>query len=153
LEIGTFTGYSSLCIARGLRPESTLICLDENEDWTRIARRYWNQAGLASRIDLRLGPALLSLASLEQDPPLDIVFIDADKPRYDDYYEKVLPLVRPGGLLLFDNMLWGGRILEKNTQDESALALHALNLKLTTDDRVDNVLLPMADGIQLCRKR
>jgi len=153
LEIGTFTGYSALCLARGLAPQGTLVCLDQDETWTNMARRFWEQAGLASHIDLRLGPALASLTALAKNPPFDLAFIDADKTQYDTYYERVLPLVRTGGLILFDNMLWSGRILEDKPQDEATRALDALNHKLTADDRVDNVLLPLADGIQLCRKR
>lgn len=153
LEIGTFTGYSALCIARGLRPGGKLTCLDASREWTAIARGFWKQAGLDSQIDLRIGPALESLSVLEQDVPWDLVFIDAAKDEYDAYFEAVLPRVRPNGLILFDNMLWGGRLGRGPVQEASGKALDALNQKLARDPRVECVLLTVADGIQLCRVR
>jgi len=153
LEIGTFTGYSSLCLARGLSPGGRLICLDASREWTDIARRYWRQAGVEDRIELRLGPALEALRGMEANLGFDLVFIDADKTQYDDYYELVLPRVRPNGLILFDNMLWGGRVIESPPQEDAARAIVALNRKLAEDSRVETVLLSIADGIQFCRKR
>ena len=153
LEIGTFTGYSALCIARGLRPGGKLTCLDVSREWTAIARGFWKQAGVDSQIDLWIGPALESLSALEQDAPWDLVFIDAAKEEYDAYFEAVLPHVRPDGLILFDNMLWGGRLGRGPVQEASGKALDALNQKLARDPRVECALLTVADGIQLCRVR
>lgn len=153
IEVGTFTGYSSICIARGLAPGGRLTCLDASVEWTGIARRYWHQAGLADRIELRLGPAVESLRSLPMDAQFDLAFIDADKTEYDAYYELLLPRIRPNGLILFDNMLWGGGVAEAVIEGESGRAIHALNGKLAGDARVECVLLPVADGIQICRKR
>ncbi len=152
LEIGTFTGYSSLCIARGLPENGKLTCLDVSREWTEIAARFWLEADVARKIDLRIGPALETLATLNLSTPLDFVFIDALKVEYDAYFEAVLPLVRPNGLILFDNMLWGGSIIDDG-KDESGEALDVLNRKLAGDPRVETVLLPVADGIQMCRVR
>jgi caffeoyl-CoA O-methyltransferase len=151
LEIGTFTGFSALCIARGLPPSGKLLCLDVNAEWAAIARRYWARAGVADRIELRLGPAADTLAHLEAARSFDFVFIDADKTGYDGYYELVLPRVRPGGLILFDNMLAHGGVLNPTTDRERAI--DALNRKLAADPRVESVLLPIADGVTFCRKR
>lgn len=153
LEVGTFTGYSSVCIARALAPGGRLICLDQSHEWTAIARRYWTKAGLQDRIQLRLGPAIPALQQLEPNLSLDFVFIDADKTEYDAYYELILPRVRPNGLILFDNMLWGGRLVPGPVEAPAGRAIDALNHKLANDTRVETVLLSVADGIQLCRKR
>lgn len=150
LEIGTFTGYSSLCIARGLPEDGKLTCLDVSEEWTNIAERFWRKANVDKKIDLRIGPALETLKAPTFGVPLDLVFIDALKVEYNAYFEAVLPLVRPNGMILFDNMLWGGSIIDA-AKDESGKSLHALNKKLTRDPRVETVLLPIADGIQMCR--
>jgi caffeoyl-CoA O-methyltransferase len=150
LEIGTFTGFSSLCIARGLPPHGRLLCCDISAEWTAIARRFWKKAGVADRIELRLAPAAETLAALEPGRTFDFVFIDADKTGYDRYYELVLPRVRPGGLIVFDNMLSHGRVLDP--QDDRDRALDALNRKLAADPRVESVLLPVADGLNFCRK-
>ena len=150
LEIGTFTGFSSLCIARGLRPGGRLLCCDVSAEWTAIARRFWKKAGVSDRIELRLGPAAETLAALEPERTFDFVFIDADKTGYDRYYELVLPRVRAGGLIVFDNMLSHGRVVDP--QDERDRALDALNRKLAADPRVESVLLPVADGLNFCRK-
>ncbi len=152
IEVGTFTGYSSLCIARALPPDGRLICLDKDAEWTTIARKYWAKAGLADRIDLRLGPAADTLKNLEPGLEFDLVFIDADKAGYDTYYELLLPRVRRNGLILFDNMLWGGRLVGEPLTNENAIAIDRLNHKLARDNRVEAVLLPFADGIQFCRK-
>jgi caffeoyl-CoA O-methyltransferase len=151
LEIGTFTGYSSICLARGLPPDGRLLCCDQSDEWTSIAREFWKKAGVADRVELRLGPAAATLAALEADRRFDFAFVDADKTGYDAYFEAVLPRMRPGGLIAFDNMLQHGRILEP--EGESARAIDALNRKLATDPRVVSVLIPIGDGIMLCRKR
>jgi caffeoyl-CoA O-methyltransferase len=154
IEVGTFTGYSSICIARGLPPSGRLICLDASKEWTAIARRYWVEAGAQDKIELRLGAAIPTLKKLERSPTFDFVFIDADKTEYDAYYELILPRVRKNGLILFDNMLWGGRLGGRGrVRQASGRAIDKLNRKLANDERVESVLLPIADGIQLCRKR
>lgn len=156
IEIGTFTGYSSICLARALPDDGQLLCCDIDEHWTGIAQRYWEEAGLSHRIHLRLAPALDTLDALLRDgqhKSFDLVFIDADKENYDAYYEHSLQLLRHGGLIIFDNMLWSGRVADESVQDIDTAALRALNLKLKGDQRVDISLLPMADGITLARKR
>jgi caffeoyl-CoA O-methyltransferase len=153
IEVGTFTGYSSICIARGLPARGRLICLDASKEWTAIARRYWVEAGVQYKIELRLGPAIPALKKLERDLTFDFVFIDAAKEEYDAYYELLLPRIPKNGLILFDNMLWGGRLGGRNVRQASGRAIDRLNRKLATDKRVESVLLPVADGLQLCRKR
>jgi len=153
IEVGTFTGYSALCVARALPADGRLICLDESKEWTAIARRYWVRAGVNSRIDLRLGPAIPQLENLEKGLNFDFAFIDADKTQYDAYYELLLPRVRTNGLILFDNMLWGGRLGGAPVNEASGKAIDSLNRKLAADPRVEAVLLPVADGLQLCRKK
>jgi caffeoyl-CoA O-methyltransferase len=153
VEIGTFTGYSSLCIARALPAEGRLLCFDQSEVWTNIARKYWARAGLQDRIELRLGPAIPMLQKLDPELRFDFAFIDAQKTEYDAYYELLLPRVRPNGLILFDNMLWKGQLGGAPLSDPSARAVDVLNRKLAKDKRVEAVLLSVADGIQLCRKR
>jgi caffeoyl-CoA O-methyltransferase len=152
IEIGTFTGYSSICIARGLPARGRLLCLDMSEEWTGIARKFWAKAGVEKKIDLRLGPALDSLKKLERGRKFDFAFIDADKTGYDSYYEAVLPRMRADGLILFDNMLWGGRLGGKRRiTNENGSAIDALNRKLAKDRRVESVLLPIGDGLNICR--
>lgn len=151
VEVGTFTGYSAICLARALPSGGRLLCCDISEEWTAVARRYWQRAGVADRIDLRLGPALETLQALPAGARFDLAFIDADKPGYDAYYEALLPRMRQGGLFIFDNMLFNGRI--EDAADESALALNALNRKLSTDPRVESVLMPFSDGLNLARVR
>lgn len=152
VEVGTFTGSSSISIARGLPPNGNLTCFDASAEWTSIARKYWRLAGLENKIELRLGDARANLKSFQPDRPLDFVFIDADKTSYDTYYETLLPHVRPNGLICFDNMLWGADAHLPNANDDDR-ALHALNQKLAADCRVESVLLPIAQGLMLCRKR
>jgi caffeoyl-CoA O-methyltransferase len=151
LEVGVFTGFSSLSIARGLPPHGKLLCLDVSDEWTAIGRKYWAQAGLSDKIELILGPAAESLRRLDPARTFDFVFIDADKPGYDAYYELVLPKLRPNGLILFDNMLSHGNVLSPSNEREKAL--DALNRKLAVDSRVECVLLPIADGVMFCRKK
>ena len=156
IEIGTFTGYSSLSMARALPEDGYLLCCDVNDDWTSIARRYWHKAGVADRINLKLAPALDTLQDLlegREQETFDMAFIDADKENYDGYYEHCLQLVKPNGLIIFDNMLWGGKVADENHIDIDTLAIRALNRKLQEDERVDLSLIPMADGITLVRKR
>ncbi|MGE8155018.1 O-methyltransferase [Pseudomonas vancouverensis] len=156
LEVGTFTGYSALCMAAALLDGGSLICCDMPGDYNAIARRYWGEAGLAERMDLRLAPALQTLGELEkqgQDGSFDLVFIDADKANYPQYLEHALRLLRVGGLAVFDNTLWSGRVLEANPESADTRAIQALNRALKDDERVDLSLLPLGDGLTLCRKR
>jgi caffeoyl-CoA O-methyltransferase len=152
IELGTFTGYSSICIARGLALKGKLICVDPSEEWTGIAKKYWAKAGVQDRIELRLGSAIPLLQKLEKGLTFDLAFIDAEKTEYDAYYELILPRMRQNGLILFDNMLWGGRLGKGEIKEASGQAIDALNRKLAADKRVESVLLPIADGLHLCRK-
>jgi caffeoyl-CoA O-methyltransferase len=153
VEVGTFTGYSALCIARGLPDDGQLLACDVSEEWTAIARRYWERAGVASRIDLRLGPALDTLRALPADTRFDMGFIDADKPTYPAYYEEILTRLRPGGLILVDNVLWFGRVADPAADDPQTLAIRAFNDQVAADPRVDCVMLPVSDGLTILRKR
>ena len=153
LEVGTFTGYSALCMAAALPQGGSLICCDIPGDYNAIARRYWQEAGLAERIDLRLAPALETLAMLDQPEAFDLIFIDADKSNYPNYLEHALRLLRVGGLAVFDNTLWSGRVLEENPESADTRAIQALNRALKNDVRVDLSLLPLGDGLTRCRKR
>ena len=155
LEVGTFTGYSALWMASALPEEGRLLCCDIPGDYNATALRYWREAGLAERIELRLAPALETLAQLElqgQGGQFDLIFIDADKANYPAYLESALRLLRPGGLVMFDNTLWSGRVLEVNAQSADTWAIQALNRALKDDARVDLSLLPLGDGLTLCRK-
>jgi caffeoyl-CoA O-methyltransferase len=154
VEVGTFTGSSSISIARGLPPAAKLICFDNEFKWTSIARRYWYKAGVQERIELKLGNARELLRHFRPQMPLDFVFIDADKEGYEFYYESLLPFVRPGGLIVLDNMLHGGAVIETGERNLPAVrAINELNHKLAADVRVTTVLLPIADGMTLCRKK
>ncbi len=153
IEIGTFTGYSALCIARGLADGGHLLCCDVSEEWTSIGRRFWEQAGVADRIDLRIGPALDTLRALPDDTTFDFAFIDADKRNYGAYYDEVLARLVPNGVILVDNVLWGGGVLDESQQDDDVRAIRAFNDRVAADDRVDTVMLPIADGLTLVRKR
>jgi predicted O-methyltransferase YrrM len=156
LEIGTFTGYSALAVAQALPADGTLICCDVSKEWTNVARRYWDEAGLTKKIELRLGPALETLAALLLSPgagSFDFAFIDADKSNYDAYYEACLKLMRAGGLIALDNMLWGGEVADQDSHDRDTDALRALNSKIRDDARVDACLLTVGDGVMLARKR
>jgi len=152
VEVGTFTGYSAISIARGLAPGGRLLCCDVSEEWAGIARRYWKQAGVDDRIDLRIAPALETLHALPPAAEIDFAFVDADKPSYRAYYEELLPRNRPNGLIVFDNVLWSGRVADPSDHDESTDAIRALNDLVAADDRVDAVMLPVSDGITLVRK-
>ena len=151
VEVGTFTGYSSICLARGLPADGHLLCCDVSEEYTAIARRYWERAGLADRIELRIAPAVETLRALPDEPVLDLAFIDADKTGYASYVAEIVPRLRPGGLMVLDNMLWSGEVLDPHDDDGRAVA--DLNDALLADDRLDVVLLPVRDGVSLARKR
>lgn len=153
VEIGTFTGYSALCIAQGLPEDGALLCLDTSEEWTQIARRYWREAGLEDRIELRIGPAQESLLALPEAEQFDLAFVDADKSGYIGYLEALLPRLRPGGLILVDNVLWLGRVADESAQDENTRAIRDFNARAAADPRVECVMLPIADGLTLLRKR
>lgn len=152
IEIGTFTGYSSTVMALALPPDGRILCCDVSREWTDIARGAWADAGVADRVELRLGPATETLATLDDDS-FDLAFIDADKTGYDAYYEGCLRVVRPGGLILIDNVLQGGRVVDAAEEGESVRAIRALNEKIAVDERVDHVLLPLADGLTLALVR
>ncbi|MEP6623507.1 MAG: O-methyltransferase [Acidimicrobiia bacterium] len=153
VEVGTFTGYSALCIARGLSTGSRLVCCDVSEDWTAIARGAWDEAGVADRIDLRIAPAIETLAALPPDTMIDLAFIDADKPNYANYYEAIIGRMRAGGLILVDNVLWGGAVVDASADDENTVAIRAFNDLVADDDRVETVMIPLGDGITFLRKR
>jgi caffeoyl-CoA O-methyltransferase len=153
VEVGTFTGYSSLCIARGLVDGGSLLCCDVSEEWTALGRRAWAAAGLADRIELRIAPALDTLRSLPEAAEVDLAFIDADKPGYAAYWAELVPRVRPGGLLLADNVLWSGRIVDPSVDDANTAALRAFNDVVAADDRVETVVLTAFDGLTMARKR
>ncbi|WP_155374330.1 O-methyltransferase [Catellatospora vulcania] len=153
VEVGTFTGMSSLAIGRGLADGGKLVCFDISAEYTAIAQRYWQRAGLDDRIELRLGPAVEGLAALPEEPHLDLAFIDADKEGYAAYWDALVPRMRPGGMLIVDNVLWSGHVLDEKPKDSSTTALIAFNAKAAADDRVDVVMLPFSDGVTLARKR
>lgn len=156
IEIGVFTGYSSLWMAGALPEDGLIIACDINEEYTAVARRYWQEAGVAHMIDLRLAPALETLDSLIADGETgtaDFVFVDALKTEYRDYYERALHLLRPGGIIAIDNTLWDGKVADPGIEDAATSALRELNAFLHGDDRIDLSLLPLADGLTLCRKR
>lgn len=156
VEVGTFTGYSSIAMALALPADGRLIACDVSDEFTSIARRYWQEAGVADKIELRLGPAVATLDGMlaaGEAGCFDMAFIDADKENYDAYYERCLQLLRPGGLILIDNVLWGGRPADVNEQDESTVAIRTLNAKIRADQRVTASLLSIGDGLTLARKR
>ena len=152
VEIGTFTGYSALAVARGLGPGGRLLCCDVSEEWTSIARTAWQEAGVADRIELRVGPALQTLRSLPPGEQFDFAFIDADKTGYARYYEEVLTRLRPGGLMLLDNTLQGGRVTGDLAGGENVAAIRALNDTIAADPRVNVVLIPIGDGVSFVQK-
>jgi caffeoyl-CoA O-methyltransferase len=153
VEVGTFTGYSALCIARGLPADGRLLCCDVSEEWTSVGRRYWEQAGVADRIELRIAPAVETLRALPKDQPIDLAFVDADKPSYAAYYEELLARLRPNGVILVDNVLWGGSVVEDDPADANRVAIRAFNDMVAGDDRVDTAMIPLGDGLTFIRKR
>jgi caffeoyl-CoA O-methyltransferase len=153
VEVGTFTGYSALCVARGLSDDGRLLCCDVSEEWTSIGRRYWERAGVAHKIELKVGPALGTLRALAAGTQFDLGFIDADKENYRHYFEEILKRLRPNGVILFDNVLWMGQVLDASTRDESTRAIREINDILAADRRVETVMLPIADGLTIVRKR
>lgn len=156
IEVGVFTGYSGLSVARALPEDGRLVACDVSEEWTQIARRYWKEAGVDGKIDLRLAPATETLDALIAEGgagSFDIAFIDADKHNYDAYYERCLTLLRPGGLIMIDNVLWGGAVIDEADQSEDTKAIRALNEKVGRDDRVACVMLPVGDGLTLAMKQ
>jgi len=156
LEIGIFTGYSSTVVALALPADGRMVCCDVSREWTDIAREAWAEAGVADRVELRLGPAIETLDALlgeGGEGTFDFAFIDADKPSYDAYYERCLRLVRRGGLIAIDNVLWSGRVADPSETDDDTNAIRALNAKIATDERVDVSMLPIRDGLTLARIR
>ena len=153
VEVGTFTGYSSLAVASALPPDGHLLCCDVSEEWTAIARRYWERAGVADRVELRIGPAADTLAALPAEPQFDLGFIDADKPGYLRYFEELVPRLRPGGVLLVDNVLWSGQVIDGSDTSDDTEALRAFNDHVVADDRVECVMLAISDGLTFIRKR
>ena len=156
VEVGTFTGYSALCVAQALPADGTLVCCDVSEEWTAVGKKYWEQAGVSDRISLRIGPAIGTLKSMRdagEEGTFDFGFIDADKANYQSYYEHVLALLRTGGLLLIDNVLWGGSVANPDKTDEDTEAIRALNTFVHHDDRVSLSMLPVGDGLTLALKR
>ena len=156
IEIGTFTGYSALAVAEALPEDGRIVACDLDVDFTDIAERHWRKAGLANKIDLRIAPAVETLSALLADGKagrFDMAFIDADKPGYDAYFEHCIELIRTNGLILIDNVLWGGRVAGNDAEDDNTSALRTLNAKLGTDPRIDHSMLPLGDGLTLARKR
>lgn len=153
VEVGTFTGYSALCIARGLAPGGRLLCCDVSEEWTAIGREAWTRAGVADRIDLRIAPAIETLRALPPDTAIDLAFIDADKVSYPQYYEELLARLQPNGVILVDNTLWMGAVVDDQARDDDTNAIRAFNDMVAADDRVESVILTVGDGLTLARKR
>lgn len=156
VEIGTFTGYSTLAMAQALPENGRIVACDVSEQWTGIARRYWEEAGVGERITLRLGPAsetLAAMVSAGEGATMDFAFIDADKVSYIDYYEKAIELLRPGGLIMVDNILWNGRVADDGNEESATVAIRAFNERVHDDTRVDLSMVPIGDGLTLARKR
>jgi caffeoyl-CoA O-methyltransferase len=153
IEVGTFTGYSAICIARGLPDDGRLLCCDVSGEWTAVARRFFEKAGLAHKIELHLAPGIETLRALPATQDVDLAFIDADKPSYPLYYEEILKRLRPGGLLLADNVLWFGRVADPAADDDQTRAIRRFNDVVAADERVDRVMLSISDGLTIARKR
>jgi len=153
VEVGTFTGYSALCIARGLADGGRLLCCDISEEWTAIGREAWKRAGVDDRIDLEIAPAIETLRALPDDEPIDLAFVDADKGGYASYYEALLPRLRQNGVILVDNTLWSGSVIDTSRTDDDTKAIRAFNDMVAADDRVESVILTIGDGLTLIRKR
>ncbi len=152
IEVGTFTGFSALAIARGLPPDGKLLCLDVSEEWTAIGRRAWQKAGILDRIELRIGPAAEALQRLPSEPVFDFAFIDADKRGYPVYWNEIVRRLRPGGLVAVDNVLWEGEVVDPDKQGEDVVAIRRFNELVLADTRVESVMLALADGLTLARK-
>jgi caffeoyl-CoA O-methyltransferase len=153
IELGTFTGYSAICIARALPADGTLLCCDVSAEWTAVARRYWEKAGVSHNITLKLAPALDTLRALPSDTIFDFAFIDADKSNHPAYYEEILRRLSPNGLILIDNVLWNGEVLNHRNQTPDTRGIRELNDFLPGDERVEVVMLPVSDGLTICRKK
>lgn len=153
VEVGTFTGLSSLSIAMGLAEGGRLVCCDVSEEWTGMAQRYWREAGVEDRIDLRIGSALDTLRTLPDEAHLDLAFVDADKGGYVEYWDEIIPRMRPGGVLLVDNVLWGGQVVDEFDRDDDTEAIRRFNDHAAADERVDLVVLPIADGLTMACRR
>lgn len=153
VEVGTFTGYSALCVARAIPADGRMLCCDVNEEWTSVARRYWERAGIANRITLKLAPAADTLRALPASHTFDFAFIDADKSNYLVYYEEILKRTRPNGIIILDNVLWNGAIIDDAVKDADTEALRAVNDFVAKDTRVEAVMLAVADGLTIVRKK
>jgi caffeoyl-CoA O-methyltransferase len=153
VEVGTFTGYSSICVARALPDDGTLLCCDVSDEWTSLARHYWEKAGLSGKITLKLGPALETLRALPAHEMFDFGFIDADKANQSAYYDEILQRLRANGLILIDNVLWNGEVLNQRNRTADTRSIRELNDFLPKDNRAEAVMLPIADGITICRKK
>jgi caffeoyl-CoA O-methyltransferase len=153
VEIGTFTGYSALCLARGLPEDGKLLCCDVSEEWAAVARRHWDKAGVADKIELKIAPAIETLRALPSTPAIDLAFIDADKVSYIDYYEEILVRLRPGGLILVDNVLWNGAVVDPEKTDPNTEAIRRFNDHVVADRRVDCVMASISDGLTFARKK
>jgi predicted O-methyltransferase YrrM len=152
VEVGTFTGYSAICVARGLADGGRLLCCDVSEEWTSLAREFWKRAGVADKVELRLGPAARTLRDLPAGTTFDYAFIDADKTGYVEYWDLIVPMIRPGGLILVDNTLSHGRVVDPSEQGDSVQGIRRFNARAVADDRVELVLLPIGDGLTMARK-
>jgi caffeoyl-CoA O-methyltransferase len=152
IEVGTFTGYSSLCIARGLPAEGKLLCCDVSEEWTAVARKAWESAGVAEKITLKIAPALETIDALAEGEQFDLAFIDADKPNYWNYFDALVPRMRKNAVILVDNVLWHGAVLDANAADDNTKAIKAFNDAVAKDGRVEAVMLPISDGLTLARR-
>ena len=153
VEIGTFTGYSALCLARGLPEDGKLLCCDVSEEWAAVARRHWDKAGVAHKIELKIAPAIETLRALPSTPAIDLAFIDADKVSYIDYYEEILARLVPGGLILVDNVLWNGSVINPQATDANTEAIRRFNDHVVADRRVDCVMASISDGLTFARKK
>jgi caffeoyl-CoA O-methyltransferase len=152
VEVGTFTGYSAICVARGLADGGRLLCCDVSEEWTSVAREYWQRAGVADRIELRLGPAAKTLRALPEGTTFDFAFVDADKTGYVEYWDLIVPMTRPGGVILVDNTLSHGRVVDQASQGDNVQGIRRFNDHARADSRVELVLLPVGDGLTMARK-
>lgn len=153
IEIGTFTGYSGLCIARGLPEDGSLLCCDTSEEYTAVARKYFDKAGVGDCVEIKIAPALETLQALDSSEQFDLAFVDADKTNYGSYFDELLPRVRPNGLLLFDNVLWGGSVIDVTNVQDGTKAIRAVNDQIRDDPRVESVMIAVSDGLTVARKR